>query len=216
MPSLRNNPDAVGLFNELRFGLRLAGRGSVLAAAAGGRLGWLVLKRLLGIVVVLIALFEQWGWRPLAALLGRLARFKPIAAMEAIVAGLPPYAALFVFTLPVAVLIPLKLGALFLIAAGHHISAIALFIAAKIIGTALVARLYHLTQPQLMQIGWLREAIARIAPKLQVLREEVRTSWAWRYGRIMKWEAKRMSGPVLIRAMAQARALFAFSRRPAG
>ena len=75
-----------------------------------------VLKRVLEFLLALVIVFEEWGWRPLADLLGRLARWRPWAAVESVIIRLPPYAALVVFVLPSALLLPLKFLALFLVA----------------------------------------------------------------------------------------------------
>jgi hypothetical protein len=86
------------------------------------RAGWgvvrPVLRTALEILLALVIVFEEWGWRPLADLLGRLARWRPWAAVEALIIRLPPYAALVVFALPTLLLLPLKLVALLLIRQG--------------------------------------------------------------------------------------------------
>lgn len=151
----------------------------------------LALHRLAQILLALILLFEEWGWRPLAALLGRLGRFPLIARLEAVIAGLPPYAALAVFAAPSALILPLKLLALYLIAGGHALAAALLFIAAKIVGTAIVARLFILTQPKLMQIGWFARAYGWLMPWKDQMFAAIRASWAWRYGRIIKYRVKQ-------------------------
>ena len=51
-------------------------------------------------------------------------------------------------------LIPVKLVALYLIAYGQPIIGLMTFIGAKIVGTALVARIFALTQHNLLRIGW--------------------------------------------------------------
>jgi len=43
----------------------------------------------LQVVLALLVLFEEWGWRPLADLLGRLARYAPWAKVERAIAALP-------------------------------------------------------------------------------------------------------------------------------
>ena len=63
------------------------------------------------------------------------------------------------FALPTLLLLPLKLLALLLIAKGQVILAGLLFVAAKVVATALIARLFMLTQPALMQIGWFAWAL---------------------------------------------------------
>ena len=158
-----------------------------------------VLRTALQIVLALLILLEEWGWRPLADLLGRLVRWRPWARLETAIARLPPYAALFVFVVPSALLLPLKFLALFLVAQGQFVLAALLFAGAKVVATALVARIFMLTQPALMQIGWFAWAYDTIMPWKEALVERVRASWVWRVSRVWKERAKRA-------ATAQARA----------
>jgi membrane-bound ClpP family serine protease len=153
-----------------------------------------VLRTALEILLALVIVFEEWGWRPLADLLGRLARWRPWAALEAAVIRLPPYAALVVFALPTLLLLPLKFLALILIAKGQVLLAGLLFVAAKVVATALIARLFMLTQPALMQIGWFASAHDTVMPWKEALTAQVRASWAWRVGRVWKERVKRVVG----------------------
>ena len=66
-----------------------------------------------------------------------------------------------------------------------------LFVAAKVVATALVARLFVLTQPALMQIGWFAWGYDTVMPWKDALTERVRASWAWRVGRVVKERARR-------------------------
>ena len=154
-----------------------------------------VLGHVLAAVVAVIVVFEEWGWRPLAAWLGRIARFKPIAALEGVVRQLPPYGALAVFALPSVLILPLKLVALVLIAGGHTVSAAALFIGAKIVGTALLARLFILTEPALMRIPWFKRGFDKLMPMKHALTDWVRDSAAWKMGRVAKMQAKHALAP---------------------
>ncbi len=165
------------------------------ALVACARAVLLALRRAVGLVLALIVLFEEWGWRPLADGLAKLARWRLWARAEALVADLPPYLALCVFALPTALLFPLKLVALFLIAKGQAVAAGALFLAAKVMGTALVARIFQLTQPALMRIPWFAWAYERFIPWKEAVFAAIRQTWAWRYGRILKARVKRIAGP---------------------
>jgi hypothetical protein len=163
-------------------------------AAAGLRvlflLIWSALKpplvALLQVLAALVLLFEEWGWKPLSEALAWLARFPLAARLEALISRLPPYAALFVFALPTAILLPVKFVAMWLLAQGKVAMATATFIAAKIASTALVARIFILTRPSLMRIGWFASAYNRFIPWKDRLFAEIRTSWIWRYGRMVK------------------------------
>jgi hypothetical protein len=151
-----------------------------------------VLRTALEAVLALVIVFEEWGWRPLAELVGRLARWRPVAAIESVIIRLPPYAALVVFVLPSTLLLPLKLVALVLIAKGQVVLAGLLFIAAKVVATALIARLFMLTQPALMRIGWFAWAYETVMPWKEALTAHLRASWAWRVGRVVKERVRRL------------------------
>jgi hypothetical protein len=140
----------------------------------------------LQVILALVILFEEWGWQPLSRALAALGRFSPIARIERRIGALPPYAALAVFAVPSLLLIPLKLLALWLIAGGHVMSAGLLFAGAKVVGTALVARLYQLTEPALMQLSWFRRAYGVVMPWKDALLTRVRESWVWRQSRVLK------------------------------
>jgi len=161
------------------------------ALRAGWRVAAPVLRTALQIVLALLILLEEWGWRPLADLLGRLAQWRPWARLEYHIARLTPYAALLVFVLPSALLLPLKFLALFLVARGQFVLAALLFAGAKVLATALVARLFLLTQPALMQIGWFAWGYDTLMPWKEALVERVRASTVWRLGRLIKERTRR-------------------------
>lgn len=144
----------------------------------------------LQVIAALIVLFEEWGWRPLVAALGQLARFRVWARMELWIASLPPYGALAVFALPTTLLLPLKFVAAWLLANGQVMAAGGLFLAAKVASTALIARVFLLTKPALMQIEWFARAYNWFMPWKEAIFAEIRGSWAWRYGRMVKSRVK--------------------------
>lgn len=144
----------------------------------------------LNIIAALLLLFEEWGWRPLSNLVARLARFPLWAMAELWIAGLPPYGALVALAVPSAILIPAKLLGVFLLATGHFITAAVIIVLAKLASTALIARIFMLTKPALMQIGWFARAYDVFVPWQEALFALIRESWVWRYGRVVKWRAR--------------------------
>ena len=144
----------------------------------------------INVIVALILLFEEWGWRPLSALMARLARFRLWALTELWVAGLPPYGALLTLAVPSVILIPAKLLGVYLLATGHFVTAGMIIVAAKLASTALIARIFLLTKPALMQIPWFAYAYGVFVPWQEALFAGIRASWPWRYGRIIKWRVK--------------------------
>jgi len=113
-------------------------------------------------VAAVIILLEDWLWddlQRLAAWFGRLPVFKQV---EGLILRLPPAAALGLFIVPSLVLIPVKLLALWFISRGHALLGVGTIVAAKIAGTALVARLFTLTKPKLLTFVWFAWLYERI------------------------------------------------------
>ena len=104
--------------------------------------------------MLLVLLFEEWGWIPLARAFAALGRLPLWAKLEQRIGQLPPWAALLAFGIPALALIPIKLLALYMFGKGHVALGLGLVIGAKVTGTALAARLFQLTQPALMQLRW--------------------------------------------------------------
>jgi hypothetical protein len=105
-------------------------------------------------VAALVLLLEEWCWNVGLRFFRALARWPFIAWLEERVRALPPYAALCAFVLPGLLLFPVKLFALWAIAKGHAASGVTCFVVAKLGGAAVVARLYALTLPTLLAVGW--------------------------------------------------------------
>ncbi len=145
-------------------------------------------------LLALLILFEEWGWEPLQRLAARIARLPPLAWLERRIAALPPWAALAVYFPPALALLPFKLLALWLIGRGHALLGVLLIVAAKVAGTALLARLFHLTRPALMQLAWFARWYGRWTAWKEALVARVRASWSWRVARVVKHRiAQRMA-----------------------
>jgi len=102
----------------------------------------------------LLLLLEEWCWTLGLRLGAWLGRAPGLAWVEARVRTLPPYAALCAFMLPGLLLLPVKVLAMVAIAKGHPVSGITTIVVAKLGGAAVVARLYALTLPTLLAVGW--------------------------------------------------------------
>jgi len=105
-------------------------------------------------LAALVLLLEEWLWRVGSRIAGGIAEWPPLAWLENAVRRLPPYPALLVFALPGLLLLPVKLLALLAIAHGHPMWGVATFVAAKLGGAVVVARLYVLTLPSLLALVW--------------------------------------------------------------
>ncbi|MDC8786627.1 hypothetical protein [Roseateles koreensis] len=146
---------------------------------------------LLRLLLALIILFEEWGWVPLSRLLARLGDWPPFRAFAPWVRGLPPYAALALLVLPSLLIIPVKLLALWLIAHGRVVLGVGVIMAAKVVGTALVARLFQLIQPALMRLRWFVPLYQRWSAWKQELLAWVHAQPFWRMARVIKRQLGR-------------------------
>ena len=141
-----------------------------------------------GFFTVLLALWiflEEWVWDEMLAFMAWLGRLPPIHWVEVQIGKLPPYAALIAFVIPGAILLPFKLAAFWLIAHGHGVYGLWVFVVAKIIGTAFLARIFSLTRPALLTIGWFRKVYFAIIGWKERLYAYVRALPA--YQRIRAW-----------------------------
>lgn len=144
----------------------------------GGARRWL--RGLLLALAALVVFVEEWGWRPLSRALGRLTAWGPLGRLEALVRRAPPRLALVLFAVPAVALFPLKLAALGLVGRGHTLLGLALVLGAKLLGTAIVGRLYVLLEPQLLTFPWLAAAIGWWRDWKNGIKARVHASRAWR------------------------------------
>ncbi len=155
---------------------------------AAGRLKKFIRSLLLA-PIALFLLFEQWGWVPLAAAFATLGRLPVWRQLERVIARLPPWAALLAFGIPVLALIPVKLLALYLIGEGRIGMGVALILGAKLVGTAIAARLFQLTQPALMQLKWFARSYTAFQGWKDRILSQARSSWPWRAAHGLKRRA---------------------------
>ena len=164
-----------------------------------GRWLWRVLRGALLALAAVVLFIEEWGWRPLTAWAARLAQWPPLARLEERIRTLPPRRALAAFLVPAVALFPVKLLALWVIHAGQTALGIAVIVAAKLLGTALVGRLFILTEPQLMQFAWFAAALGWWRRTKERVKAAVHGLPVWRQLRAMArrwrlWWRRRAGG----------------------
>ena len=145
-----------------------------------------VLRGAVSAVLALLILFEEWGWEPLQRQLARLGQLPVLHRLEQLIVRLPPRAALLVLLLPALLLLPVKLAALGLMARGKPLLGALVIIVSKLVGTAIVARLFTLTRPALLQMPWFARLYVRWVGWKTALLLRVRTFWAWRKASALK------------------------------
>lgn len=161
-----------------------------------------ILNAVIAIPAALWIFLEEWLWDSMLVFMAWLGQIPPIRWLERQITKLPPYAALVAFLIPAAVLLPFKLVAFWLIAHGQGFLGAVVFIIAKIVGTAFLARIFSLTKTALMTIAWFAKAYhaiitlkerlyayvralptyQRIRAWMQVMKTQVKAQWRRLFG----------------------------------
>jgi hypothetical protein len=118
------------------------------------------------ILLALVFLLEAWLWTHLAPVVAWIVDRLPLRQIKAAVAAwierLPPAATLFVFVVPVLLLLPLKFLGLWMLARGYWLGALAVLAFAKVVSLGVTAFIFELTRPKLLQLAWFRRLYDRV------------------------------------------------------
>lgn len=115
-----------------------------------------LVSRVVLFVAACVLAFEEWIWNHASALLRRFGRLPPFRRIEDWVRRRTPLQALVLYLLPLCVVLPLKGIALGVIGHGDVASGFAILFIAKVIGTAVLARVWQLTEPAITTYSWIR------------------------------------------------------------
>jgi hypothetical protein len=145
----------------------------------------------IGLVAVLF-LIEEWLWNRLKQAMALLGRLPGLRRLERWIRALPPAWAAVVFLAPSMLILPIKLFAVTMIMAGHFLSGAGVILAAKLAATALFARVFVLTQPALMRVGWFVRLHATVLRWRVWVHFQVEAHPLWRSMRrqMIQWRAQ--------------------------
>ncbi|MBG7618350.1 hypothetical protein I5R65_02615 [Herbaspirillum sp. AP02] len=127
----------------------------------------------------LLLMLEEWLWDATQALLARIPNWPWLVRLQHWIERRPPYAALLIFLAPTLLLLPVKLLALLSITHGHPTLGLAIVLAAKVLGTALVARIYALTRRSLLSLVWFQRYHDRLLALKARLTAQLQVSAGW-------------------------------------
>jgi hypothetical protein len=120
------------------------------------------LKHIVEALIVTLAATVVFIEQTLIALLNvftaALARWTPIARIEAWLMRQPPWVAVISFVAPSILILPIKFSALLFVAHRKYGMALGAVIVGKMLATAIVARLYRILRPTLMSLRWFAAA----------------------------------------------------------
>ena len=161
------------------------------------------LRRALEIAVVpfaaAVVFVEQVLIRYLNVMMAAVARWPLIARFEAWLMTLPPWAAVLAFALPSIIILPVKVSALWF--AAHHRFALATgsVVLGTIMATAILARLYRILRPTMMQLRWFAWADTKFFAWRDWAYAFVKSLPAWQQAkalieRVRAWLAQLVAG----------------------
>ncbi|CAG0940471.1 hypothetical protein BROC_01032 [Candidatus Brocadiaceae bacterium] len=105
-------------------------------------------------ILAIFVLFEEWLWDVLATIALWLSYLLHLKRFDAWLSALNPIPALFAFFIPLIIITPFNLLAIFLLTHGLIIQGVILELIIKLIGTLLIARVFRLTKPALLTFNW--------------------------------------------------------------
>ena len=142
------------------------------------------LRTTLLFVGALLFLFEEWLWTGFLRLFRWLGTAGVLRWLDARLVRLAPIAALALLCVPIVLLFPVKIVGLWMITTGRLFSGCCVMLVAKVLSTAIIARVFVTCRPQLLRMPW----FARLYAVTCALRERVH-HWM---GRQPAWvDAKR-------------------------
>lgn len=113
-----------------------------------------LLKKLFTFLLFAVIIVEEAFWSVFETVSGFFERYKLIRKLEDFVAARSPATCVALFLIPIMLMLPFKFVGLWLIARGHTLDGLFVFVMAKVTGTFLAARLLAITKSKLMTIGW--------------------------------------------------------------
>ena len=116
---------------------------------------------------------EEWLWNQFTVLLARLAQLAGLRRLEAVIARQHQYVLLALFAVPLVLMVPFKLYSFYLIGTGRAYRGLMVLVTAKVLGTALVTRLYVIGQDKLLAIAWFASLHHWVLAKKQWLHDEL-------------------------------------------
>ncbi|WP_322515079.1 hypothetical protein SR870_19020 [Rhodopseudomonas palustris] len=166
-------------------------------------------------ILAVLFLVEAWLWDHLEPWVERIVAALPLRELKAWtaerIANLSPPLALVVFAVPLIPLYPFKLFALWLMATQHFVAGLLAFVLAQFVGLGLIAFIFDVTKPKLMQMAWFvrayqfvltikAKAHAIVAPVMAAIRAQLRALMGDGNGAVQRLLRKAMQVRNRIRA----------------
>ena len=135
-------------------------------------------------VLALLLIFEEWLWDKTLAITRKIANLPVIKQIESLFRKLPPYWALIALCLPWLLLLPVKFLAVHLVSHHKPVLGVVILLSAKVVGTAILARVFALTRDAALKIAWFKRLYELILFLLSWAKQWVRNSKAYQLARV--------------------------------
>ena len=148
---------------------------------------------LAAVVYFLLDALAYWVVRPVLRRIAQVPVFARLSRWAgAWIAGLGPYPSLALVLVPLALLEPAKLVGAWLLATGQPLAGAAVIAGTELVKIVLVERLFHITKPKLLTIGWFARGYGWVIAWLDWLKETAPYRAARRLLRWLRRVARRI------------------------
>lgn len=156
-----------------------------------------MLKQALLFVLAVLVIFEEWLWDVLTAAGKWLAAALHLERLDERLARSSPGEALVALCIPLLIVTPINLAAVFLLVHGGVWQGLLLEVVAKLLGTLLVARVFRLVRPALLSFSWFSWLYHGITGILRWAHDLVRETALYRLSRALKRAAGYRLGQIM-------------------
>jgi hypothetical protein len=148
------------------------------------------MKKLLLSLLAVILIIEEWLWDFLSALGHYLIRLLRLENFERWLSQTPPTTALLAFLIPILIVTPINIAAIWLLLHGLLLEGVLLEVFAKLLGTLLVARVFTLTKSQLLTFSLLAAIYNTISEWLRWAHAKIVDTAIYKFSKAIKAQAK--------------------------
>lgn len=145
----------------------------------------------------LLVIFEEWLWDVLAILGQWFSRVLHLEKFDAWLLAVSPNQALMAFFIPLIIVTPFNLLAIFLLTHGAIAQGIALEIAVKLVGTLLIARIFRLVKTALLTFVWFAKIYHAVTDVLHWAHELIQHTQIYQYSLKLKAALKIQAAKLL-------------------
>lgn len=156
-----------------------------------------MLNRIFLPILAVFVIIEEWLWDILTLAGTWLSRLLHLERFDERLARASPNQALAALLIPLVIVTPLNILAVFLLTHGAILQGIALEIVAKLLGTLLVARVFRLVRASLLSFAWFAWIYHGITALLRWAHELIRNTALYRMSVAVKKMVKMQAGRLL-------------------